>query len=198
MAKGRRGSSGVAGAFIESADRFISVIDGMDHMSEIEFLRHMDELVPLVYSRSQQLHALDSDSTDDDSDGLAMHAIFSNRDHAERYRQLSTRIEAKLGRQNKFRMLHDPFAENERPVAITLSDVLSQLYLHMKSVVDTYRRVADKDRSVVLSRVVPATGIYWGHDAVEAILGVHWLVHHHYDEIGDEFFPIYSDEEPSQ
>jgi hypothetical protein len=194
MSKPDAGNDSVP-AFIETVERFLSVIDGLDYLSAIELLRHMDELIPLLYGHAQQLHGLDDA---DDHGELAMHIIFSPENRSERYGQLRTRIEAKLGRQDLFRTVHDPFVENEKTIDVTLSDVLAELYIYMKSVLDAYRRVADQDRRVVLSRVIPAAGLYWGHDAVEAILAVHWLVHHHYDDIGDEFF-LYgdSDEEPS-
>jgi len=81
--------------FVEVAERFCSVIDRIEELSEIDFLRQIDVLLPLAYSKARELPYLGSEGDDDES----WHAKIGARDkgHHERWDAVRKRIQNKLG-----------------------------------------------------------------------------------------------------
>jgi len=173
--------------FVEVAERFCSVIDRIQKLTEIEFLRQIDVLLPRVYSFGLDLPEVGYEI--DQEDGPESVPIGTAAEgHHERWKQLCARIENKLGRHTWFRHVHDPADPNDQEVCVaSLADELAEVYIGLRDGLDLYSSDAPPSESAVQRWRVAL--LLWPNSAKDAIAAVYALVHCHYDE-DDEVFDI--------
>jgi hypothetical protein len=168
--------------FAEVAERFCAAVDRIEELSEIEFLREMDVLLPLAYSKAREFPDLGLGGGEEQSD-----VWYDGRDN--RSKEVRSRIERKLRDHTWFRHVHDPMDPKDQEVhVVSLADELAGVVVGLEAGLSVYRKYPDN-----LDRIVRAwtTGldVLWGDNAVDAIPAMSRLVRNHYDE-DDEVFDI--------
>ncbi|HEV8574201.1 MAG TPA: DUF5063 domain-containing protein [Dehalococcoidia bacterium] len=175
-------------SFIAAVERFCDVVDRLGTLSRVEFLRQMDELLPLVYSTASALPSYPWNDGEDENEELQ-----PNRDvkgHLARWKPLNEAIENKLGGLEHYWNVFDPVHPTEHDaIDGTLADDIASVYLDLKDPLELYRIGTD----AVVRQAIWDWGfgwkIHWGRHAVSALSAIYALVHTHYDE-DDEVFDI--------
>src|SRR6266542_3712539 len=164
--------------FAEVAERFCSVIDKMEELSEIDFLRQIDILVPLAYAKALELPNLGFE----DERQKSWHAKIDARDtgHHERWDEVHRRIRGKLGDHNWFRHAHDPFGPEDQEIhGVDLADELAEVYVGLENGLHLHRQ--DPHELITAVRAwKDGVETFWGDNAMDAIPAVSRLVHQHY------------------
>ncbi len=168
----------------EVSERFCSVIDRAEEFTEIQFLREVDILLPLAYSKARQLPYLAYEDGDESWDVKAEAGLGG---HNKRWNEARTRIQSKLGEHSWFRHLHDPFDSEDQEIhVVDLADELAEVYVGLANGLYLHRQGDVKNAFRAWNS---GAETFWGDNAVDAIPAVSRLIRHHYDE-DDEVFDI--------
>jgi hypothetical protein len=177
--------------FIEVARQVCDVIDRVGDLSAVTFLKRMEELLPLAYSRAQRLDwPWHYEGEDDDEDFTAEprpEIDLPHGGHYEWWRHLCDTIGKKLSWIRLFHFVYDPVSPTDREViGADLADCLADIYMDLKEGLMHYDEgtVEHQAEAVWNWRF----GIdAWGTRACEVILPIHHLLHSHYDEDEEVF-----------
>jgi Domain of unknown function (DUF5063) len=173
-------------SFIDVAERFCEAVDGLAALSKIDFLRQMDELLPLVYSTASALPSYPWDD-DDDAEGEELQPK-NARSHLARWKPLYEAIEQKLGGLERYHQVFDPVHLTERDaIEGTLADDIASVYLDLKEPLEVYRIGTNAAVRQAMWDWGFGRKIHWGRHAVHAMSAIYSLVHSHYDEDDREF-----------
>ena len=197
--------------FAEVAQKVCDLFERMDDLSEVEFLRQLEESLPLAYSlahRIPDLYERDDDEddeedegnedVDDDDESVRWERPpqgMSERENMARRKDLYQRIGEKLGTHSRIHFVLDPVSPDEQEaVDGELAYLLSTLYLDLKEGLILYARSSDEDRAQGLWNLWFGMKHDWGWKLAQAFLPIHSLLHWHYDSIGEEWWANYDAE----
>ncbi len=180
--------------FIDVARRLCDVIDQVADLPEIEFLKHMQQLVPLVYSKS-----FDIGRPWDYEDDVGDTAILESRPGVpmpyssinEWWKVLRDAIGRKLGWHRIFHFVYDPAHPNDRKViGADLADCVADIYIDLKTGLLHWDQGTDENKVEAIWQWKQGVRD-WGTLAAEIMLPIHHLLHTHYDEDSDCWRPFY-------
>ena len=170
--------------FVEVARRLCDVVDRVGELSEVEFLKGMEELVPLAYSKSLSLNWPYHYEGEDDDDDLLLEprpeVPIPYGDHHDWWKHLRDAIGLRLGWHRLFHFVYDPSHPNDHEVIHgDLADCIADIYMDLNY--DQWT-IEHKAEAVWQWKF----GIdAWGTHAAEIMLPIHHLLHTHYDEDED-------------
>ncbi len=177
--------------FVEAAKRYCSAIERRESYSEIELLRAMDELLPLLLWSACALPDLESEE----------HLEFEHKrvkEWIEEHHPIMNQLRDKFGVRDVYHFVFDPASRDDHEsIPGTLSDDLASVYMDLKEQFNLYNsdEVSDVREAIWHWRFSFAS--HWGHHATGALRAVHWLVHQHYDAVDNEWWDTDVEEEPS-
>jgi hypothetical protein len=182
--------------FVEVARSVCKAIDGIDHVSEIAFLRQMDRLLPLAHSRGQELDwpwHYEEDGGDEKSILDPEPEIqLPHGGHLEWWLHLRNAIGQKLSWHRVLSFVYDPVNPKEREaITADLADILADIYIALKIGLMHYDEgtIDHQSEAVWKWKFGASEGVGWAQQVAEAVLPVHHLIRTHYDE-DDEAFDI--------
>ena len=180
--------------FMKVARRLCDVVDGIAHLSEVEFLRQIGELAPLAYAKGVRLEWPDHyEGQDDDDDGLGPRpeVPIPYGGHLKWWKHLRDAIGLKLGWHRVFHFVYNPAHPNDRKViGADLADCISDIYMDLKKGLLHYDQgTLEHKAEAVWQWKFGITG--WGTHVAEILLPIHHLLHTHYDEDEDCWRPFY-------
>jgi hypothetical protein len=197
--------------FAEAAGSVCDVFERLDDLPEVEFLRHLEELLPLAYSLAHRMpdlfHLTDNEDDDGEEEGEDDYESMrrpqprgmSEKESMALWRDLYQRIGQKLGSHSHIAWVFDPASPDEREVVDgELAYLLAALYVNLKEGLILYGRSSDEERAEGLWQLWFGMKQGWGWELAQAFLPIHSLLHQHYDAIGKEWRANYDDEEPSE
>ena len=186
-------SSPEVNEFVEVARRVCEAIDQIENSSEVAFLKQMEELLPLAYSKAQRLewpwHYEGEDDEDDSAPEPSPEVDLPHGGHHEWWKYLRDVIGRKLSWHRLFHFVYDPVSPNDREVInADLADCLADIYTDLKIGLMHYDEGTIEHQSEAIWKW--KFGIdAWGTRTAEVLLPIHHLLHTHYDE-DDEVFDI--------
>ena len=194
--------------FVEVAEDVCDVFERLDGLPEVEFLRQLEELLPLAYSLAHRMPNLfggegDEDDEDDeevegDDESVEWERPpqgMSEAEHMTRWKELRQRLGEKLGAHSHIAFVLDPASPDEREVVDgELAYLLATLYVDLKEGLILYDRSSDEERAEGLWNLWFGMKHNWGWMLAQAFLPIHSLLHQHYDAIGEEWWANYDDE----
>lgn len=190
-------------AFIEAATSVCDVLERVDDLPEVEFLRELQRLLPLAYSLSHRMpdlfHHNDDEGDEDGEDDYESvmrpwPQAMSETEHLALREEFSRRIGKKLGPHNHVAWKYDPAEPDAREIVDgELSEILASLYVNLKEGLMLYARSSDEERSQGLWDLWFGMKHEWGSKVTQAFLPIHSLLHWHYDAIGEDWWANYHD-----
>jgi Domain of unknown function (DUF5063) len=182
--------------FVAVARRVCDAIDQVEQSTELEFLRQMQELLPLVYSRAQKLQwPWDYEGEDDEDEEFVLEPepeiALPCGGHLEWWKHLCDVIGRKLSWHRLFHFVYDPVDPKDREVIdADLADCLANIYIDLKIGLLHYDEGTIEHQSQAIWQwKFDAGAPGWANHVAEVLLPVHHLLHTHYSE-DDEVFDI--------
>ncbi len=150
--------------FVEAADKVCDVFERLDDLVEVEFLRQLQEHIPLAYSLAHRIPDLfdrdddedeEGDETDEQVEGDDENVEWerpprgmSEAEHMARWKDLYKRIGEKLGAHSHVAFVFDPTNPDEREIVDgELAHILAALYVDLKDGLILYGRSSDDERA---------------------------------------------------
>jgi len=182
--------------FVAVAGRFCDAIDQVEQSAELDFLRQMQQLLPLAYSRAQALEwPWHYEGEDDEDEEIVLEPepdiTLPHGGHLEWWAYVRDVIGKKLSWHRLFHFVYDPVNPNDREVInADLADCLADIYVDLKIGLLHYAEGTTEHQSEAIWKWKFEAGAPgWANHVAEVMLPIHHLLHTHYDE-DDEVFDI--------
>jgi hypothetical protein len=170
-----------ASLFADAVERFCRIIEKVESLPNALFLEQLDETLPELYAHAHRLPLIWADNSRDIDHPVAIN------DLEEEARE---RIAARLGELDEYTFVYDPVDPKDRELHNTsLSVCIADVYADLKAGLAIYRLGSDAAVKQAIFEWRFGLENNWGRHAVEVLLPIHSLIHHHYDE-DDEVFNI--------
>ena len=177
--------------FAQAAEELCTTFECIEDLSEIEFLKRLEEQLSLVFSLAHQVpDPYNWQEDDDDVEGWDPGPeAYPSSEHPARWQEWYKRIREKLSSDHSHVcFVYDPATPDSREVVDgELAHMLAQIYLDLKKGLILYRRSSDEERAQALWDWRFGLAYHWGRHIVEVMLPIHSLVHQHWDEYKEVF-----------
>ena len=183
--------------FAEVAQKVCDLFERVDDLPKVQFLQQLEELLPLAYSLAHRLPDPYDWPDDDDEDEQREPGWYepgpkgmSGAERMARWKDLRSRITAKLSWHALVHFVYDPVSVDERQaISADLADLLADVYLDLEAGLILFAKPGEEERAQAIWDWRFHLGLGWGRHVAEALLPIHSLIHNHYDE-DDEVFDI--------
>ena len=181
--------------FAEVAEKVCDLFERVDHLPKVQFLRQLEELLPLAYSLAHRIPDPydwpdDEDKEWEPGEYEPRPEAMSQGDNLALWTDFRSRIIAKLGWHSRVHFVYDPVDPDDREVIdVDLPAELAGIYVDLKEGLMLYARPSDEEKAQALWDWRFEIALGWGRKVAAALLPVHSLIHNHYDE-DDEVFDI--------
>ena len=178
--------------FAEGAEKVCDLFERVDDLPKVYFLQQMEELLPLVYSLAHRLpDPFNWAEDDDDIQGWEPGPeAFTSNERMALLKEWHERIGKKLEPHRRTDFVFDPVDPSDRKIVqADLARLLADAYVDLKAGLTLFAKSGEEEKAEAIWDWRHGFVHEWGPHALQALLPIHMLLHHHYDE-DDEVFDI--------